>query len=266
MMKFLWPVLLYGLSFNALAQRAEADEGSDGDGPPRWGLGIAAVFSDSPYAGEGTRVLPIPLVSYQGERFSFRGISAAWQILGTDTFELSAVAKPRMDGFKVDDLGREELARNGIDYRLIDDRGTGIDVGLGMKWNGAAGEVEVALLADAADKSGGQTVEIQYGYPIEWGKGTITPGVGITWLSKDTANYYYGTLAKEVARGVVDYKPGAATIPHVELSYRRPLGERWSLMASLKYSSLPDEIKDSPFIERDVNGTGAMFVGFSRGF
>lgn len=266
MKKLLWPVLLSGLSFSAAAQTAAPDDGGPQGQPPRWGVGLAAVVSDSPYAGEGTRVVPIPLVTYNGERFYFRGITAGWRLLESDAFELSALGKFRFDGFSVDDLGRNELARNGVDYRLLEDRDLAFDVGLGMKWSGKAGELEVELLADATDTSGGQEASLQYGYPIELGKGTLTPNVGVTWQSKDMANYYYGTLDEEVARGVVDYRPGAITIPHVGVNYFRPLGEKWSILAFAKYSSLPDEIKDSPFIEPDTDATMSMFIGFSRGF
>lgn len=265
MMKLLWPVLLSALSFNALAQTADADDALE-DRPPRWGVGIAAVISDSPYAGEGTRVVPIPLVTYQGDRFYFRGLTAGWRIFGGDSFELTALAKFRFDGFEVGDLGRTELARNGLDYRLLEDRDKSLDLGLGAEWKGAAGELEVELLADATDTSGGQEASVQYGYPIELGKGRLTPSVGVTWLSKDMANYYYGTLDEEVARGVVDYKPGSATIPEVGVSYFRPIGEKWSMIGSAKYSSLPDEIKNSPFVEQDTDGTVSLFIGFSRGF
>lgn len=266
MMKFLWPVLLSGLSFGAAAQSPNADEDSPGGPPQGWQLGVAAAVFASPYAGEGSRVMPIPLVSYEGERFWFRGISAGWTVLDLGGFELAAVAKLRFDGFDVKDLGRRELARNGIDYRKLDDRAEAVDVGVAMQWRGSAGEIEAEILTDATDKSGGHEFQIQYGYPFELGQGTLTPQVGLTWQSKDMANYYYGTLPKEVARGVIDYKPGAVTIGHVGVSYFRPLGEKWSMMADVKYSRLPDEIKKSPLIEPGKNGTVGVFVGFSRAF
>ncbi|HSX61959.1 MAG TPA: MipA/OmpV family protein [Tahibacter sp.] len=266
MMKFLWPALLTYLSCGAAAQAAGSDDDSP-DGPPRgWQLGVATVVSDSVYAGEGSRVIPIPLIAYQGERFYFRGISAGWSLFGMESFEVAALAKLRFDGFSVDDLGREELAANGLDYRLLEDRDKAVDVGLGLKWRGAAGEVELELLADATDKSGGQEISLQYGYPFDLGEGTLTPTVGVNWLSKDMANYYYGTLDEEVARGVVDYKPGSVVIPHIGVSYFRPLGEKWTLMSHLKYSSLPDEITESPFVEPDTDGTASVFIGFSRAF
>lgn len=266
MMKLLWPVLLSGLSFGAVAQTAEPADPAPQGPPPGWQLGLAAVVSDSPYAGEGSRIVPIPLVTYQGERFYFRGITAGWTLLGLDGFEMAAIAKLRFDGFEVDDLGREALARNGLDSRLLEDRDIALDAGLGMKWRGAAGELDVELLADVTDTSGGQEISVQYGYPLRFGEAMLTPNVGVTWLSEDNANYYYGTLDEEVARGVVDYKPGSVTVPHLGVSFFRPLGERWSVIANVKYSRLPDEITDSPFVEPDTDGTASMFIGFSRRF
>ena len=265
MKKLLWPLLLLSVPFGALAQSDEGEEGGEG-GPPRWSVGIVAVVNDSPYAGEGSRVMPFPLVSFEGERFFFNGISAGWRIMNKESFELSAVAKLRLDGFKVDDLGRAELAANGINYQRLEDRDMAVDLGLAMKWSGKAGEFEAELLADASGTSGGQEVSLQYGYPFQVGKGALTPIAGITWQSKDMANYYYGTLDEEVARGVVNYKPGAVTMPFVGVQYFRPIGEKWSLMAVAKFSSLPDEIQNSPLIQRGTKDTSSVFIGFSRGF
>jgi MipA family protein len=269
MKKLLWLVIAFAMSFNAFAQPAgddDADVGPEPGEPMGWGLGLGTIVKDSPYAGEGLRVMPIPLVSYSGERFYFRIGGAGWRIIESDSFELTAIGKLRFGGFNVDDLGRDELAQNGIDYRLLEDRDMAFDLGLGMKWAGKAGEFEVKLLTDATDTSGGQEISLEYGYPFQLGKGSLSPNLSVSWQSKDMANYYYGTLDKEVARGVVDYKPGAAIIPEIGLSYFRPLGEKWSMMAFFKYSILPDEIRDSPLIEADTTGTASIFVGISRSF
>lgn len=266
MMKFFLTALLSGLSFSAIAQSGGPDEASGEGGPPRWGVGIAVIANDSEYAGEGARVIPFPMVSYNGDRFSFRGLGAEWHFVKTDNFEISALGKFNMGGFKVDDLGKQELARNGIDYRLLDDRKGGFNVGIGAKWSGKAGELEGKLLSDVTGASSGQEATFEYSYPFEVGQGQLSPKVGVTWMSDDLANYNYGTLKKEVARGVVDYKPGSVVVPDIGVGYFRPLGEKWTLMGFAKYSILPDEIKDSPLVEQDKDGTASIFVGFVRGF
>lgn len=275
MKKLLLFALLAGGSASVMAQTAPPTEDSNPEdsgpggpgGPPQgWGLGIGAIASASPYAGEGTRVHPIPLISYQGENFFFRGITAGWQFIGSDAFELAAIAKLRLDGFDIDDLGRRELAANGLDYRQLEDRDDSLDAGVAAKWSGKAGELEIELLADVTDTSGGQEFSIQYGYPLHWGQTLVTPTVGVTWLSEDTANYYYGTLDEEVARGAVDYKPDAVAIPHIGVNVMRFFGKNWSMIAFLRYSVLPDELKESPFLEPDSDGTASILIGVSRSF
>lgn len=267
MKKHLLLALLAGASTTVMAQTAPPVEDAQPEGPPsRWGLGIGAVASDSPYAGEGTRVVPVPLISYQGEKFFFQGIRAGWQFVRNDSFEFATIAQFRFDGFDIDDLSRQQLAANGLDYRQLEDRDHSLDAGVSAKWTSVAGEFEIELLTDVTDRSGGQQFSLQYGYPIQWGKSMVTPNVGVTWLSDDTANYYYGTLDEEVARGALDYKPDAATVPYVGLDYMRFFGKNWTLLAFLKYSVLPDEIKDSPFLQPDTNGSASILIGVQRGF
>jgi outer membrane protein len=268
MNKVLLFALLAGSSASVMAQTTPpaGDPPSEDGPPPRWGLGIGAIASDSPYAGEGTRVHPIPLISYQGEHFFFQGITAGWRFIGGDAFELAAIAKLRLDGFDIDDLSKQQLAANGLDYLRLEDRDDSLDAGVSAKWSGMAGELEIEALTDVTDTSGGQEFSMQYGYPIHWGQTMVTPTVGVTWLSEDMANYYYGTLDKEVARGVIDYKPDAVTIPHVGVNFMRMLGNNWSMIAFLKYSILPDELKDSPFLEPDSDGVASILIGVQRGF
>lgn len=194
MLKLMCAAMLAGFSCTAMAQAAPP-AGDGPGGPPRgWELGVGLIVSSKVYAGEGSRLQPIPLLTYQGERFSLRGLTAAWKLYGNDSVELSAIGKLRLGGFKVKDLGQAELARNGIDYRLLDDRDNGFDLGLQAKWQGGWGELEAEMLADVSGASKGQELSLQYGYGLDVGGGMLTPGVGITWQSGKMANYYYGTL------------------------------------------------------------------------
>jgi len=257
--------LLAGASTGSMAQASE-DSLTD-DGPPqRWALGVGAIVQTSPYAGESMRVQPVPLISYEGEHFFFRGITAGWQFVDSETFELAAIAQLRFDGFEIKELGRRELAANGLDSRLLEDRDDSLDAGISASWSGSAGELELELLADVTGKSKGQEFSLQYGYTLDLGPTQITPNIGVTYLSKDMANYYFGTLNSEVARGVIDYKPDAATIPYVGVNFMRSFGNNWTFLAMLEYSVLPNKIKDSPLLERNTNGTGELIIGVQRAF
>ena len=103
-----------------------------------------------------------------------------------------------------------------------------------------------------------------YSYRMQAGSFTVTPQIAVSYLSDDLANYYYGTLDEEVARGVTDYKPDAVLIPQVGISLMRPFGNHWAMLASLRYMSLPDELADSPLIESDTSASA--FLGLTYRF
>ena len=231
-----------------------------------WSLGIAAVLRDSEYAGEGNRSLVVPSLSYEGEWFYWRGATLGYRLARTERFSLNGFIAGRLDGIDADDFGVSELAERGIDRNLLEDRDHSADAGLSATWKGAAGELELDARADITGTSEGYQLAVDYRYPFHIGRVTVTPGVGATMLSDDMANYYYGTLDEEVARGVVDYKPGRAILPHVGVSVVVPFAKQWLFIGNAQLRSLPDEINDSPLVERDTDSVSLLFIGVSRRF
>ena len=236
------------------------------DSPSRWSIGIAGVLRNSEYAGEGNRSIVFPNVVYEGDRFYLRGALAGYRLVKQDRFSLNAFVAGRLEGIDADDFGIEELARRGIDRDLLEDRDHSADAGLSAAWKGGAGELELDVRADITNTSDGYQAAINYRYPIQIGRVTLTPGLGATVLSDDMANYYYGTLDEEVARGVVDYKPGRSTIPHIGLWAVVPFASQWLFLANAQVQSLPDEIQDSPLVEHDADSVATLFIGVSRRF
>ncbi|WP_313342234.1 MipA/OmpV family protein [Stenotrophomonas sp.] len=232
----------------------------------RWSIGVAASVRQSPYAGEGTRVRPVPLLTFEGKRIFWRGLTGGVHLVQGDAFSLDAVLAGRFDGVDIKDLGRRELLANGVDPALLEDRDDALDAGIAATWSGAAGEFKLSALADVTDASGGYELSADYAYALQWGRTTVVPGVGVRWMSDDMVNYYHGTLDEEVARGVVRYQPGAAVVPHVSIAFSRPLGEKWRLLGGISYDVLPDEITDSPLSEPDTDGSAALRIGITRGF
>ncbi|MFD0325370.1 MULTISPECIES: MipA/OmpV family protein [Lysobacter] len=259
------PLLLL-LPFAVSAQvRQEGEERAD-VAPSNWSLGVAGAIRTELYAGEGNHTRAIPFFGYEGERFYFRGISAGYHLVKSDSFVLDGFVSGRLDAMDADDFGRRELARRGIDRDLLEDRDDSVDAGVSASWRGTAGEIQVEVKADIADVSGGYEADVSYRYPMQAGGWLFTPSVGVSALSKDLANYYYGTLDKEVARGVVSYRPGSVTIPHIGLTVAKPFAEKWRFIANVSYQVLPDEISDSPLVAENTDGVGQAFFGISRSF
>lgn len=255
-MKKLLPIAaLTALPLAALSQQRDA---------PRWGIGAGVAAIDSPYAGEDIRLRPIPLLSYEGEKVFFRGATGGYHLVNGPVFSFDLLGALRIDGFDIDDLGVDELAARGVDRSLLQDRDDQLDAGLGLSWRGSFGEVQFRAVSDITDTSGGQEVSLTYSYRVQAGSFTVIPLVSVAYLSEDLANYYYGTLDEEVARGVLDYKPDAVLIPQVGISLMRPLGDHWAAMGSVRYMSLPDELADSPLIESDT--AASAFLGLTYRF
>ena len=257
-------ILMLAAAGGASAQQAAAP--AQQARAPGWGLGLGAAVSASVYAGEGTRATPFPLVSYQGERFFWRGISGGAHLLKRDGFTLDAVASARLDGIDRDDFGQAELAERGVVKSRLEDRDHGLDLGLAASWRGAMGQLEFELKGDATGTSKGYEAGVKYAYPHQWGGTRIAPYIGVAHLSSKLANYYYGILPEEVARGVVNYKPGSAVVPRIGVDVMRPFGGRWAFVGNLSYKKLPGKIADSPLVEKDKDGTVSAFIGVSRGF
>ena len=234
--------------------------------PSRWGLGAGAAVSDSVYAGEGTRVTPFPLVSYQGERFYWRGVSGGAHLVIRGGFALDATLSARFDGIDKDDFGVPELAERGIDRKLLEDRDDALDLGLAGSWRGAMGQLDLGVKGDITGASKGYEANLTYSYPFQWGATRIAPNVGVSHLSKKLANSYYGILPEEVARGVADYQPGSAAISRIGIDVTHPFAGNWVFIGNVAYRKLPTRLSDSPLVEKDKDGSVSAFVGFSRGF
>lgn len=250
-----------------LAPAQEAPSGTVArEDTPRWSVGLGAAVRSSEFAGEGSRTLAIPYVSFEGDRFYFRGVTAGYRLVNTGSVGLNAYVAGRFDGIDADDFGVAELAERGVDRNLLEDRDDSADAGMAVVLRSAAGEVEFDARADVTGTSDGYQASVEYRYPFALGRASVIAGAGATYLSSDMADYYYGTLDEEVARGVVDYKPGEAVVPYLTLTVFTSLGDNWLLSANAQYRSLPDELKDSPLVEEGADSAGILMLALARRF
>ena len=253
-------LLLLITPFSTQAQQND-ESGSD------WGLGVGVAIRDTLYAGETNHVQAFPYVHYEGERFFIKGPMLGYKIVKGEIFTLSGFVAANLNSVDADDFGVAELALNGIDRNLLEDRKNAADAGISASFNiESVGEFELDIRGDITGTSDGYQASLDYRYPFQVGPVTLIPGIGVTALADDTANYYYGTLSKEVSRGVVDYKPGQVTIPHVGITAVLPMGSKWVGIAGLNADSYPAEITDSPLIEDETDVVPSFFIGVLRNF
>lgn len=235
--------------------------------PERWTVGVAVAAIDSAYAGEGARVRPLPLISYEGERFFLRGVSGGMHLYQSRPFTLDAILSARLDGFDIDDLGRPELLANGLDADRLSDRDDGLDAGFRAAVGSARGVISLEATGDASDASDGYEVSLDYSYTWRFNQSSMTTNAGASWMSSDLTGYYFGILDEEVSRGVTAYSPGSAVVPRLGVTLTHVLGStKWLILGAVEYQFLPDELRDNPLLEPDTDGFGRAIVGLSWRF
>ncbi len=257
------PIALLALLTAPVAAQAQ-ESGSRADG---WGIGAGVSVRSTLYAGEENRTLPFPLLNYEGERFYVTGPAFGYKFIDSDSITLKGFVAARFDGVDAKDFGRSALAARGINRDLLEDRDMGADIGVSAVFKtDAAGEFELDLRADATNTSDGYQASLDYRYPFQLGPARLIPSIGVVALSDKLANYYYGTLRKEVARGVVDYRPGSVTVARAGLTAIIPTSPRWAVIASISADAYPDDITDSPLIDAGTDIVPSVFVGVIRNF
>lgn len=233
----------------------------------RWSIGVGVGVGDGHYAGEGTRVMFLPMIGYEGDRFFLRGLGGGFHFLRTDTFSLDGLVRAQPGAFDVSDLSDAALARNGVDASLLEDRDDfGVAAGLGTDWRLPFGELKFQAVTDATGNDRGQELSIDYVYPLPMGGLMLMPSIGVRWLSADATRYLYGTLDEDEARGVAPYHPGSALLPQVRLGIMRPLSSKWQLFGGAGYTFLPSKISDSPLLEPGNSGSINFQIGINRRF
>jgi outer membrane protein len=240
-----------------LAGAAHA-QSAGGERPPAWSLGIAATWSPSPYRSYDNKAWPLPLVNYEGKSFYFRGVSFGYRLLTTPGSELSLVASPLGQRFRHDDTDDARLRR-------LSDRDISGLAGLAWQYRADWGVLHAGAQKEFTGHGGGTQLDASYGYPIRQGALTLLPTVGMQHRNSALNDYYYGIGAKQAARsGLPAYHAGGGNQPYLDLSAVYRLSPRWSVTGGLRYTRLPDSVKDSPMTDADA--TRAYFLGVSHSF
>lgn len=219
--------------------------------PQGLSLGIGAVGSNGIYVGEKTEITPIPVISYETEHLFIRGLYAGVELYKDKLLTVNAIANINMMNLDVDDLSTEKLAAKNISKSQLEDRDRSVDLGLESIIRLPYGLFSLQAVNDVGGASEG--AELRFNYQYFWRinpKVTLMPNAGVDWLSDKRANYYYGILDSEVARGVAAYKPNHVFIPYVSLGASYALTDKVKLSGVAMQKFLPSKVQDGPLVDK----------------
>ncbi len=221
-------------------------------------LGVAALGTASPYVETGARVLPVPMLGYEGEYGYFRGVAGGVYLWNDDHHTLSVNAYFMPLGFDPDDSDSQAMKQLGK-------RRSTLMAGIGYRYKHPVwGQLRLEISGDTLNNSNGVLGDIGYLYPINLGDWRLTPGAGVTWSSANHNDYYYGIRANESARsGLGQYQPGSSWTPYIEMSINYRINENWRAFFSARGIALSSEVRDSPMVSKAFSGmlmTGGSYV------
>ncbi|MCU4316118.1 MipA/OmpV family protein [Acinetobacter bereziniae] len=228
-------------------------------------LGMGVVGRNGMYVGEKTEVIPVPVIAYESDRFFVRGLYAGANLYQNQVVEFSAIANASMMILDVDKLSTKKLAEKNLNKSQLDDRDLSVDLGFEGLIHSPYGQFSLQAVNDVGGASKGAELRLKYEY--FWSLSpelTIIPNVGVSWLSDKRANYYYGVLDSEVARGVTSYKPNQLFVPQASLGAIYNITKNISLSGAVKQEFLPNKAQNGPLINEKT--TTIFYTGLTYNF
>lgn len=224
----------------------------------KFSLGAGVGVLETPYKDYDREVVPVPVITYEGDDFWFRGLGGGYYLWNDESDKLSITAYYSPFEFKPKDSDDRQL-------RQLDKRKATLMAGLSYVHNTQYGFLRTSLAGDTLDNSNGISWDLAWLYRYTNGGLTLTPGIGLEWSSENMNEYYYGVSGKESRRSGLDrYNPDSDWSPYLELTASYKLTDAWSVYGAGRYTHLSSEVKDSPMV--DKSWAGALSAGVTYSF
>lgn len=221
-------------------------------------VGAGGASFKTPYKGFKDNSGPFFFVEYEGEDFSVGSSGAHYRFLGNDNTPLSLYAT-------LTSVGSDFKSKDSTFFAGMKDRDMSVDLGISAVYRvGDAGELSASLLHDVAGAYKGFFADVSYSHAIELGSfAVLSPSAGLSFLSKDYVDYYYGVRANEATATRAAYKGEATVTPYVGYDVIVPVSDQWNLFHSTSYSWLGSKIKKSSIVDRDNAWATTLGVAYT---
>jgi len=192
-------------------------------------------------------VYPIPLVSWDDERFCVKGFGAGLYLWKSGASKLSAGLEYLPTQFRPQDS--DNAAMRQLDKRYSSMLAFALWECSCEEW----GSLRIKTAADVLDNSGGFLVDVSYSKAVAFGPVVLTPALGVCWTSADYNDYYYGVSTSESKRSGLDpYEAEGGFSPFASLRLDVALSPHWGLYAMASAMLLSEEIRESSMVNDDV--------------
>lgn len=202
-----------------------------------WGLGAGAGVGLSPYRGDGTKFTPVPLVSFDDKWLHVLGTTADLKIGTWDHVSVALRGQFEIgDGY----TGADSTDLSGMHNR----KGT-FWYGPALAWTTAFGTLSGDFLLGG---NRGAQAQIDFSKSFDYGALSLTPHIGVEWLSDKYTNYYYGVLPSEAREGRPEYDGRGTYDESIGTGVKYRLTPHQDILLDLSVKHLGSGITDSPIV------------------
>ncbi len=220
--------------------------------------GITFGATTGAYAHYDDKPLVVPALAWQGKRFYASPGSLGVYLYKEQGLRVSAVVTPYTLRFKTDDVNDAQLRR-------LHSRQMSAMAGVSAEYSADWGALSASVKREISGHGGGLESSLYYSYPIQAGRFTWVPRVGVVHSSARLLDYYYGISDEEALRsGLAAYSPGSATSPGLQIAVSTPLGTKWRATGVVASQWFGDAVKDSPMARRGAQNSA--FISLMRAF
>ncbi|NHB88831.1 MipA/OmpV family protein [Photorhabdus tasmaniensis] len=226
----------------------------------QWSVGASVLAQSPPYKGVKSedKVLPVPMVNYETDNFYFHTLAAGYYLWNEPKDKLSLDVYYYPQSFSPKDNEDKQLKK-------LDKRRDTMMGGFSYRHSEDWGILRSSFAADTLSNSKGIRVDLAYLYDFDMGSWSLQPGLGVVWNSKKQNRYEYGIKERESHRsGLEKYTPSDSWTPYLELSANYEFNQTWSVFMMGRVEWLPDEVKDSPMVNKSYSSI--VWTGITYSF
>ncbi|ELR63838.1 Outer membrane protein OmpV [Photobacterium marinum] len=179
---------------------------------------------------------------YHGEDFNadLSGINYRFFGDNNDQVNISAYFTAGGTGYEADDA----TSLKGMDKRKMSgDLGLNADIHLG------SGTISTYLQHDVTGAYKGFIGGAKYFHVMDLGYGDFVPFAGVSFLSKDFVNYYYGVKASEATKTRKAYSGKNDFAFNVGYKFVMPVTKNIDITQTTAYTRLGSKVSDSPIVD-----------------
>jgi outer membrane protein len=238
-------LMIFLVSNIAMAQTDKlGEEGLKRSQPEGFLYGIALSYSDEIYKGVDNSVNLWPIIGYSGDRLKVYGPLVSYRLTKAGHLELSALLKPRFNGFDDSDS---------IIFQGMSKRRSSIDIGLGMNYQINDWKFRVSGTHDLLDRSDGSEVITTVGRTFRVGPLFIEPNIGLNYLDSNHVDYYYGVSPSEATVNRPQYFGNSALNTTLGIDFATPIFFGGFSRLGIGYTWLDTSIVDSSLTDSDTS-------------